>query len=412
MRCQLPALSALFAARLLAAGVLTLGCDGPSRGDAARPPGERHVHGRDGEHGQDHEEADGHSTSAGQQLLRLDPSVLRDWRITTGPIEARTSGETVTALGEIRPHDDRYAEVRAPVPARIVRVRAAIGDHVDEGQPLVELESVELGRTRARLAEARARVDLARRTLERRRILSGDQIVPQREVESAEAELRAAEAERAGLEAVLRAMGALRGTGARFTLRSPLAGTVIDRSTVLGGIAGPDDVLFRVGDVSVLWLVVRAFERDAVRVRQGVSAEVTLPALPGRTIAGRVTRVGSRVDPVSRTIEVRIELANPDGMLRPGMTGSARIPVGDPGERVLAAPSIAVQRCASEWCVFLPRGPGLFEVRTVRRGRDLGEHVEVVSGVEEGEEIIVDGAFLLRAEMARIMGGEAERHED
>ena len=168
--------------------------------------------------------------------------------------------------------------------------------------------------------------------------------------------------------------------------------------------------LFRIGNLDELWLVVHASERDAVRVRAGANARVTLAALPGQTLPGAVTLVGSQVDPSSRTITIRIEMENSDGALRPGMSASAWLPLGDTGVPLVAVPAAALQRTPEGWCVFLPRGEGRFERRGVGRGRDLGGEVEVVSGLEAGEKVVVDGAFLLKAEVEKARGG-GEHHD-
>ena len=113
----------------------------------------------------------------------------------------------------------------------------------------------------------------------------------------------------------------------------------------------------------------------------------------------------------SRTLPVRIEIPNADGRLRPGLSGSARLPLDDVGASVIAVPAQALQRSANGWCVFLPRGADRFECRTVGRGRDFGDDVEVIAGLAEGEVVVVDGAFLLRAEAERRHGGgEHDEH--
>jgi cobalt-zinc-cadmium efflux system membrane fusion protein len=155
--------------------------------------------------------------------------------------------------------------------------------------------------------------------------------------------------------------------------------------------------------------VVHAFERDALRVRTGASARVSFSALPGESFAGVVTKIASRVDPVSRTLDVRIELDNPNGVLRPGMSATASIPIGDASSQTLTVPIAALQRLGENWCVFVPNEePGHFQVRPVGRGRDLAGEVEILHGLEPGERVAVDGAFLLKAEADKLRGGGAE----
>jgi cobalt-zinc-cadmium efflux system membrane fusion protein len=288
---------------------------------------------------------------------------------------------------------------------------------VEARQPLALLESPELGKARAATVAARARAGLARRELERKRDLAADRIVAGREVQAAEAEAAAAEAELRAARGALRALGveseetaSEEGVDPRFTLRSPIAGTVLERSVVRGQMTEPGRALFRVGDLASLWLTVHAFERDAIRVAPGATARLTFSALPGRALAGRVALVGSQVDASSRTLPIRVEVENRDGMLRPGMSATAWIPIGDTGDAIVAVPAAALQRIESGWAVFLPRGEGAFEVRAVGRGRDLGGEVEIVSGLDAGELVVVEGAFLLKAEREKSRG--AGEHHD
>jgi cobalt-zinc-cadmium efflux system membrane fusion protein len=197
--------------------------------------------------------------------------------------------------------------------------------------------------------------------------------------------------------------------GSRFALRAPVSGTVIDRAVVQGQVTEPAQTLFKVGDLSVLWLTAHASERDAVRVRPGSQARVAIPALPGVSLTGRVAVVGSQVDVSSRTIPVRIELADHGGVLRPGMSATVWLPVGE-GTPLIAVPVAALQRLEDKWSVFMPRGEGVFEVRPVGRGRDLGGEVEILSGLQAGDTVVVEGAFLLKAEAEKARG-QGEQHE-
>ena len=349
-------------------------------------------------------------------LLRIEPEMLRDLRITTTPAEARPAGEGVTALGELGVDEEVYAEVGSPIAARVVRLLASAGDRVGPDQALVELQSVELGKARADYLAAMAKARLARTTLERRSSLAGERIVPRREVQEAEAAASSAEAELQAAQAALAALGVSTddvdagADASRFLLRAPLAGVVIERAAVVGQLADPARPLFRVADLSRLWLTVHAFERDAVRVKVGSPARVEFTAMPGRHFSGTITLVGRQVDAASRTIPIRVDLRNDDGLLRPGMSATACLALDEGAETVVAVPSASLQRLHEGWCVFLPRGEGIFEARRVGRGRELGGEVEVVSGLEPGETIVVDGAFLLKAEAEKARG-EGEHHE-
>lgn len=389
---------------VLIALLLSLGCAGEKKEvqeEAGEHAGEEHAR---EEHGEAQEE---------EGILAVDPEVLRDLKLTTFPAELRPGGEGVTALGELKVNESAYAEVSAPIPGRIVRLTASPGEPVRRGQRLAELQSVELGQARAGRAAARARAELARQTVERKRGLAEERIVSRGELQRAEADAAEAEAELRAAEAGVEALG-VSGEGAGglsgFALLSPLSGTVLERTAVQGQTADPSRSLFRIGDLSVLWLIVQTPERDVTRVAVGSPAEIALAALPGQKLQGKVEWVGREVDAHSRTVPVRIAVPNGGGRLKPGMFATAWISTGGEGEQVVAVPAAALQRMDDRWIVFLPREAGRFEVRPVERGRDLGDEVAILSGLKPGERVVVEGAFVLRAEAEKGEGGGEHQH--
>jgi cobalt-zinc-cadmium efflux system membrane fusion protein len=366
---------------------------------------------RKGETEGEHHAEEGKATESHEErpanILEIETTMLRDLRLTTTKVEQRSGGDGVSVIGEIHADGARYAEVGAPVTARVVRLLAAPGQSVRAGQLLAEAQSADLGRARADYDSAQARVNLARAALERKRALA-DRIVPRREVQEAEADLAAAQAELRAAAAMLTALGASPARGgdsSRLPLVAPIAGTVIERNIALGQMIDPAHVAFRVGDLSSVWLVAHVFERDAVRVAVGSPARVTLAAYPGESFTGRVTLVGSQVEVGSRTIPVRVELANPRGLLRPGMSATAWLQVSTAGQSVVTVPVSSLQRVRDQWVVFVPKDAHTFEIRGVGRGRDLQGEVEVLTGLRPGETVVVDGAFLLKAEAEKAEGG-------
>lgn len=364
----------------------------------------------------EHREEEAHATETRAErpanILEVEETMLRDLRLTTTKVELRPGGEGVTVVGDVQTDQNRYAEVGAPVTARVVRLLAVPGQLVRAGQLLAEAQSVELGRARAEYEAAEARVTLARTALDRKRALA-DRIVPRREVQEAEADLAAAQAELRAAGAALQALGATARSGgdaSRLPLVAPIGGTVLDRSIALGQMIDPEHVAFRIGDLRTVWLVAHAFERDAVRVAIGTPARVTLAAFPAQVFNGRVTYVGREVEAASRTIPVRVELANPQQVLRPGMSANVWLQVSSAGQNVVTVPVAALQRVRDQWVVFVPKSDRVFEIRNVGRGRDLQGEVEILSGLQPGETVVVDGAFLLKAE-AEKAEGEGDHHE-
>jgi cobalt-zinc-cadmium efflux system membrane fusion protein len=342
---------------------------------------------------------------AAPELIKIAPDMMRDLRVTIGKVEARAAGETASALGELHVNEEAYAEVASPVSARVTRVLARPGDVVKVGQVLAELNSPELGESRAGVDAARARLEVARKNAERKRALAADRLIPDREKLEADAALSEAEAAYNVATSGLRKYGGAAGETS-LAIKSPIAGTVIDRTVVMGQLADPSKTLFRVGDLSTLWLIAHMFERDAVRVTIDRHAIASFAALPGKTTDAVVRSIGREVDAASRTIAIRLDVPNPEGVLRPGMSATASIPLGSANDApVLVVPAAAVQRVGEAWVVFVPHGPNAFEAKRLGRGRDLGSDVEILSGLKAGDEIVIDGAFLLKAEADKARGG-------
>ena len=341
-------------------------------------------------------------------ILRLDAAAVRDLRLTTSPVERRTASGEVDVLGELGVDRERYAEVAPPIDAQVVRLLVSANAIVAAGASLAELRSPELGRARADVITAEARLQLATQTADRKRTLAAERIAPARELQEAESQLQEARATHRAAIASVRALGVSETDDsddtARFVVRAPIAGTVLERAAVTGQLAQASQAMYRIADLRQLWLTVHAFERDAVQIARRAPVRITLAALPGREFQGQIAAIATRVDPASRTVDVRIDLPNPDGLLRPGMSATAHVPIQSGNRELLAVPAAAVQRVGENWVVFVPRGNDTFEVRRIGRGRDLGSEIEIASGLGADDTVVVDGAFLLKAEAEKASG--------
>ena len=250
--------------------LVSIGCERDRGPEAPRKTAEH----SDDEHPHPKDEAEEHARGTdrhSENELRIRSEMLRDLRITTAPVETRAGRDGVAMLGEIRVNEEAYAEVGSPIGARVARLLAGVSQDVTAGRSLAELVSVELGKARADYLTAKARADVARKALERKRGLAAERIVPARELQEAEARASAAEANLRASRATFRALGGEAPDAAadedpsRFAIRSPLNGTVIERNAVVGKFVEPATAVFHVADLSRLWLTVHAFERDAVR---------------------------------------------------------------------------------------------------------------------------------------------------
>jgi membrane fusion protein, copper/silver efflux system len=161
--------------------------------------------------------------------------------------------------------------------------------------------------------------------------------------------------------------------------------------------AGPGDVLFRIADHTIVWVVLDIAERDLAQVAVGTKVTIRPRALAGQSFGGTVALVYPHLNAATRTARIRIEVPNPDELLRPEMYVDADIEAGTPGP-VLAVPEGAVLDSGARQAVLVDKGEGRFEPREVKLGRRGGGFVEITDGLSEGEAVVTSANFLIDAE--------------
>ena len=193
-----------------------------------------------------------------------------------------------------------------------------------------------------------------------------------------------------------------------MTFRSPVSGIVIEKQALKGLHVMPGQSLYRVADLSVVWVEADVYERELSAVRPGATATITVDAYPGERFTGRVIYVYPYLDEKTRTNKVRLELANRGGRLKPGMYVNAELHVG--AGMALTVPTNAVLDSGQEQIVFVAHGDGIFEPRRVKVGRRAGDSVEILEGLKDGEQVATGAAFFLDSESqlrAALQGYEA-----
>ena len=178
---------------------------------------------------------------------------------------------------------------------------------------------------------------------------------------------------------------------------APQDGEILERNAVNGMRAAPGAVLFRIADHRLVWVLLDVAERDLAAISTGTKVIIRPRALPGQTFTGTVALVYPHLNAQTRTARIRIEVPNPDEVLRPEMYVDAEIETGTPGA-VLTVPESAVLDSGTRQAVLVDKGEGRFEPREVRLGRHGGGHVEITDGVSEGEAVVTSANFLIDAE--------------
>jgi cobalt-zinc-cadmium efflux system membrane fusion protein len=345
------------------------------------------------------------------RLVRLSPAVVRDAGVKTEKATKHVLASTLSLPGEVVSDPDRSARISSPVAGRLETVSFREGAQVKKGDVLALVRVPELGNVRSAFTAATAKAKAARSNADRLQALLADRLTSEQSYRDAVAQADALEAEAHSVGDQLAGLGAGTATGSAFllALKSPIAGTILSRDAVVGQPVTPDRTLGSIADLTRVWFLGRIFEKDLSELRVGAPSEVALNAFPERPFAGTVEFIGQQIDPAARTLTARIALANPDGLLRIGLFGTARVSKGPaPGEPRLAVPRTALIEVADKTVVFVRQPDGDFELHGVVPGEASIGMVEIVSGLREGEDVVVEGAFTLKSAVLRSTLGEEE----
>ncbi len=365
-------------------------------------------------------------------LIRLDQEAMRIARITLGEVEIRKLEEDLRVSGRVTVNQNATARVGSFTEGIVVGCCESVGSDVEKGQVLARLHSHEIHDAEASYWEAKAELErrqtelqFAEKFYKRASRLFELKAGSLQKEQEAEAKFRGAETllkiARAGVERAdnhLRYLGltpeqlpeaadehAVEGQRAHeeahlIEVRSPVAGTIIERTVSTGAVVTPSDSLYVISDLRSLWVIAQVPEQHLSLLRSGLTVEVSVRAYPDKTFPARITYIGDALDPETRTVEVRCELKNPGRQLKTEMFATLIIHTGGSREAVVA-PLEALQNMDGEEVLFVSEGEYSFRARRVRVGRHSGSVVEIVSGLQAGEKVVVAGAFRLKSELLK-----------
>jgi cobalt-zinc-cadmium efflux system membrane fusion protein len=324
-------------------------------------------------------------------------------------LQALSAPLEATAVIEL--NNDRVAKISPRTSGRLAKLIAAQGDAVRAGQALAYFDSPELGQAWVEYAKSRGRVELARKNLQREETLFAKKISPEKDVIKAKQDLSEAEADLAFANEKFHLLGINvdkfdnRHEGDEhpmIAISSPINGSVIERTATQGEVVSPDKTLFTVADLSALWVVIDIFEKDLGRLRTGTAVKVTTTAYPDRNFKGVISYIGDVMDDKTRTVKARVVVENTGRLLKPGMFATVTIDAkGVQTQKAILIPEEAVFLDGSQNYVFIQTAPEQFVMREITVGRTLGDRLEVIRGLNEGELVAVKGAFILKSELKK-----------
>jgi len=349
-------------------------------------------------------------------VVKLSDSLVQAGLIRIDSATAGIDSSTIVLTGSLAFDEDKTAKVSSPVNGSLLKMSASLGSTVKAGEVLFTVRSAEFEQLASEYVRAKGAVKTSKSAWNRDSVLAGSNALSNRE--SSESKL-AYESAQAELRAVVQSLKSFGLTGSDLTkiesgfsavgfpVRSPISGTVIERSGSIGEHLDPERTVVTVANVGSLWGWFDISEKDLARVssakaKGSLNIAVSTDAWAGRRFAGTISWIGSELNAQTRTVKVRASIANPDGALRAGMFAKASVAVPSVKGSAVVVSSLAVQSDAGKSFVFVPyEQKGYMLRKFVETAPSSGDQTIILSGLSAGEKVVTDGAFLLKSDVLR-----------
>jgi Cu(I)/Ag(I) efflux system membrane fusion protein len=332
--------------------------------------------------------------------IKISTEKVQKLGVRTVAAQLRNLDRSVRAAGRIEPDERRLFTIASKFEGYVERLHVNVtGQPVTKGQPLFEVYSPDL-------VSAQREYAIAVQGVEALKAAEGETQAGMKQLaESSLQRLRNWDISDEQIKALTRT-GVTQRT---LTFRSPATGIVMEKKAVQGMRFMPGEMLYQIADLSAVWVVADVFEQDIGLIKSGVKAKVTINAYPDKVFAGTVTYVYPTLKAETRTVPVRVELANPGMLLKPGMFAQVEVAVSAKA-KVVTVPLSAVIDSGTRQIVLIQQGEGRFAPVEVKLGSRSDDYVEVREGVKEGEQVVVAANFLIDAEsnLKAAIGGFGE----
>lgn len=336
--------------------------------------------------------------------------IARRAGLALAPVQRRNVSRALTCNAEVAYDGNHYARISSRIPGIVQAVMRDVGERVVKGDVLAVVDSPELAAAKAEYLQAEALLQLALQNHSRTHDLVAKGIAGRQEDLEAETRLAESKIGRARAAQHLKTLGISESqveeiarqedTSPLLSIAAPFAGEIVERGAVVGETVAVAAALFAVADTRRMWAQLDVYEADVSQVRTRQPVIVQVDGLSGESFAGQVTWISTQVDPRTRTLRVRAELDNSEGLLRANMFGRARITTHD------RTPMLVIPTCAVQWdgccnIAFVRQSDLLYSPRKLRLGSQVDDYVEVRAGLEEGEQVVTQGSFMLKTEIMK-----------
>lgn len=322
------------------------------------------------------------STLSGYSIVTLPPARQQLIGVRTGKVQRDRLLMSIRAVGIVEPDQTRLARLQTRISGWVTKVYVNfVGQQVKKGDPLLELYSPDLFTTQQEYMTALEGLTASERVDTQRSLAA----LARRRLEL----WGVAKEELDELQRTRKARETLR-------LRAPISGRVMERNVLEGSYVEPATELYRIADLSVVWLQAKIYEYELPHIEINQPVHVSLLSQPDKEVTGKVSFVEPVVQEMTRTVKVRVAIDNPQTEFRPGMYANLKVD-HDMGEGLLV-PESAVLRTGERAIAFRALTAGRFEPVEVKLGAQFGERYQVLAGLSEGETVVTSAAFLIDAE--------------
>lgn len=313
-------------------------------------------------------------------------------------VHAENGGNALEIPGRVEADPEHLVHVYAPLSGRLLNLTLTPGQEVRKGQTIATLESGDVAQARSDFEKARIEVLRADRALERGKILVAHEVMSQGDFQEVTAVDDAAHAEQERARQRVHELGfSENGTSDTIAITAPISGTVLDVGTASGEMQRSLETtngIATIADLDTVWVTGDLFEHDLGTVHSGEPVDVVFSAYAGETLHGKIANIGDSLDPSTHAVKVRVVLANPGHRFKPEMFATLRI--AQPSVPRIFVPLAAVLHDGDATEVYVPAGAGKYAIRQVKTGATHGDHVEIVSGLHDGDQVVTEGAAFLR----------------
>jgi len=372
---------------------------------------------------------------SGQQdehkTIRIDQEYQTSWGIRVDTVSTQNISSRLNLPGVITLNENRTAYITSFVNGQITQISVDLGERVIKGQNLLTVNSPEFAQAQAGFLQTRAKYNLSKKEFERAARLRNEKAIEEKEYLRREAEHEKLTMEYAALGSRLHSFGITHAQIEKMiekcsefdekeykceladpylSILTPISGTVISRNAIIGDFIEPGNRLFTVSNLDILWASLDAYERDVPFINRESGIVIRSHLYKNRTFNGKISYISDVIDEKLRTVKVRVEVENKDGLLKPNMYIQGLIENESQEQEIIVVPEEAVQIIDGQKIVFIPEKEGIFRVNPVQTGNKIEDQIIITGGLNKGDHIVVEGAFTLKTEFSKSTYGHAHTH--